>query len=157
MLRKKSPRRRRTSLGETATSLGRKVRILRAANEGEIHGAFRTIVQENLAALFVAADAYFVTRRFQIIALAAYLAIPAFYSRREFAEAGGLASYSTYNCPSTRQEGIYVGRILKGERPVELPVVQASKFELVINLKTAGTLGVQFPASILALADVVIE
>jgi putative tryptophan/tyrosine transport system substrate-binding protein len=149
--------RQANDIREAARSLGRNVRILRAANEGEIDAAFKSIVQENLGALFVAADQYFGMRRNQFVTLAAYNAIPAFYSRREFAEAGGLLSYGGDINASTRQEGIYVGRILKGERPGDLPVVQPTKFELIINLKAARTLGLNFPTNILALAGRVIE
>jgi putative tryptophan/tyrosine transport system substrate-binding protein len=126
------------NIREVANLLGRKVRILYAATEREIELAFNTIVQERLGALFVAADLYFATRRTQIVTLAAHHAVPAFYSRREFAEVGGLASYGTDVSAVLHQEGVYVGRILKGERPVDLPIVQPIKFELVINLKTAG-------------------
>ena len=142
---------------EAAKTLGRKVRVLRAAKDSEIDDAFTRIVQEKLGALFVAADQYFATQRAQIVTLAAHYAIPAFYSRREFAEAGGLVSYGTDINASPRQQGIYVGRVLKGERPADLPVVQATRFELVINLKTAKRLGLTLPATILALADAVIE
>jgi putative tryptophan/tyrosine transport system substrate-binding protein len=140
-----------------ARNLGRKVRMLRAANERDIEAAFKTIVQEHLDALFVAADAYFATQRDQFAMLASYNAIPSFYSRREFAEAGGLVSYGTDIYSNYHGEGLYVGRILKGERPGDLPVVQSTKFELVINLKTARPLGITFPTNILALADAVIE
>jgi len=142
---------------EAATILGRKVRILHAASDSEIDDAFTRIVQDKLGALFVAADAYFGTRRAQIVTLATHYAIPAFYSRREFADAGGLVSYGTDLNDQSRQEGTYVGRILKGERPADLPAVQATKFELVINLKTAKRLGIALPTTILALADAVIE
>ena len=149
--------RQATNLEEAARSLGRKVRVLRVGNEREINSAFKTVVHENLSALFVAGSSYFATRRDQFVSLAAYEAIPAFYSRREFVEAGGLISYGADNNASRRQEGVYIGRILKGEQPANLPVVQATKLELVINLKTAKAIGLQFPAEILALADEVIE
>jgi len=145
------------NIQNAADSLGRKIRILKAANERDIDNAFKTIAQEKLGSLFVAADAYFGARSSQFVTLAAYNAVPVFYSRREFAEAGGLVSYGTDNDASFRQQGIYIGRILNGERPADLPVVQATKFELVINLKTAKSLGVTFPIDILALADTVIE
>ncbi len=149
--------RQAADIEEAAQSLGRKVHLLRASSEREIETTFRIIVQEKLGALFVAADAYFAVRQDQFITLAAYESVPAFYSRREFVEAGGLVSYGTDTDAANREQGIYVGRILKGERPGDLPVVQATKFELVINLKTAKTLGLQFPTEILALADEVIE
>ena len=149
--------RQATNLEEAARSLGRKVRVLRVGNEREINSAFKTVVHENLSALFVAGSSYFATRRDQFVSLAAYEAIPAFYSRREFVEAGGLISYGADNNASRRQEGVYIGRILNGEQPANLPVVQATKLELVINLKTAKAIGLQFPTEILALADEVIE
>jgi putative ABC transport system substrate-binding protein len=149
--------RQASNIQEAARNLGREVRVLRPANDREIEAAFKTMVQEHLGALFVAADVYFVTKRVQLATLASYNAIPSFYSRREFAEAGGLVSYGTDIYNSARQEGIYVGRILKGERPADLPVVQATKFELVINLKTAKALSVTVPDHLLALADEVIE
>jgi putative tryptophan/tyrosine transport system substrate-binding protein len=140
-----------------AQAVGRTVRIFRAGNEQEIDKTFKNIVHEKLDAIFVAADAYFATRRDQFVALGAYEAIPAFYSRREFAEAGGLASYGTDLNATNRQQGVYVGRILKGEKPADLPVLQATKFEFVINLKTAKALGVHFSDNIMSLADEVIE
>jgi putative tryptophan/tyrosine transport system substrate-binding protein len=149
--------RQANTIEEAARNLGRNVRILRAANEREIDAAFKRIVEEKFGAVFVAADQYFGTRQNQFVTLAAYLAIPALYSRREFAEAGGLASYGTDLDESGRQEGIYVGRILKGERPSDLPVVQASKFALVVNLKAAKALGLTIPERLLATADQVIE
>jgi putative tryptophan/tyrosine transport system substrate-binding protein len=145
------------SIEAAARRIGRKVRVLWAANERDIDDAFRGIVQENLGALFVAAGLYFGTRRIQIVTLATNNAIPAFYSRREFAEAGGLASYGTDLNESFRQQGIYVGRILAGERPADLPVVQTAKFEFVINLKTATALGLTIPETLLATADEVIQ
>jgi putative ABC transport system substrate-binding protein len=145
------------SIEDAARRLGRKVRIFWAASERDIDDAFRDIVQENLGALFVAAALYFGTRRIQIVTLAAFNAIPTFYSRREFAEAGGLASYGTDLDESFRQQGIYVGRILAGERPADLPVVQTAKFEFVINLKTAKALGLTIPETLLATADQVIQ
>jgi putative tryptophan/tyrosine transport system substrate-binding protein len=140
-----------------AKTLGRDIRILYAASDSEIDDAFTRILREKLGGLFVAADQYFVNRRLQIVTLANHYAIPAFYSRREFADAGGLVSYGTLRGESLRQEGVYIGRILKGERPADLPLVQAVRFELVINLKTAMRLGITLPTTILALADAVIE
>jgi putative ABC transport system substrate-binding protein len=152
-----SAERQARNIEEAALNLGRKVRILRAATEREIDSAFKSIVQEGLGALFVAADAYFGARRNQFVTLAAYNGIPTFYSRREFVEDGGLLSYGTDLGEEQRRQGIYVGRILKGERPADLPVVQTTKFELVINLTTARALGLQLPTTILAIADAVIE
>jgi putative tryptophan/tyrosine transport system substrate-binding protein len=130
---------------------------LPSRNEREIDRAFKSIADEKLDALFVAADAYFGARREQFVALAAYEAIPAFYARREFVEAGGLVSYGTDLNATNRQQGVYVGRILKGEKPADLPVLPATKFELVINLKTAKALGVSFSDNVMSLADEVIE
>lgn len=152
-----SAERQARNIEETALSLGRKVRVLRAATEREIDSAFKSIVQEGLGALFVGADAFFGARRNQFITLAAYNAIPTFYSRREFVEDGGLLSYGTDLREEQRRQGIYAGKILKGERPADLPVVQTTKFELVINLKTAKMLGLQLPTTILAIANEVIE
>jgi putative ABC transport system substrate-binding protein len=145
------------SIEVAARRLGRKVRILWAANDGDIDSAFRSIAQENLGALFVAAALFFGTRRTQIVTLAKYNAIPTFYSRREFADAGGLASYGTDLNESFRQQGVYVGRILAGERAADLPVVQTAKFEFVINLKAARELGLTVPETLLATADEVIQ
>jgi putative ABC transport system substrate-binding protein len=149
--------RQATDIEEAAKHLGRQIRIFKAKNERDIDAAFDTIVQDRLGALFVAGSAYLATRGSQIVILAAHFSIPAFYPRREYAVTGGLISYGTDLNADFHQQGIYVGRILKGEKPSDLPVVQSAKFELVINLKTANALNFTIPTAILALADEVIE
>jgi putative ABC transport system substrate-binding protein len=140
-----------------ARAIGKEVVIFNASSDAEIETAFVNIVRARPGALLVGADPFFNSRRGLIVALAARHAIPAIYEWREFAEAGGLISYGTSLVEAYRQQGIYTGRILKGEKPADLPVVQLSKFELVINLNTGKALGLVIPPSVLALADEVIE
>jgi putative tryptophan/tyrosine transport system substrate-binding protein len=140
-----------------ARAVGKQVVIYNARSEIEIGTAFAIMAQARPGALLVGADPFFNSRRGLIVALAGRHAIPAIYEWREFAEAGGLISYGTSLVEAYRQQGIYAGRILKGEKPVDLPVVQLSKFELVINLNTAKALGLAIPPGVLALADEVIE
>ena len=140
-----------------ARSVGQKVHILLASNEAEIEQAFATMAQVRPAALQVTADPFFRTRIDQIISLAARHAIPTIYEARDFALAGGLVSYGTSIVDATRRAGVYTGRILKGEKPADLPVEQSAKFEFMINLATAKALGITMPPAILLRADEVIE
>jgi putative tryptophan/tyrosine transport system substrate-binding protein len=142
---------------EAADAVGQKFFALEATTPSEIDAAFATLAQRKAGALIVAADSLFNSRRVQIITLAAQLSIPAIYYQREFVAEGGLMSYGASLVESFRQAGVYVGRILNGEKPGDLPVQQATKFELVINLKTAKALGLNVPPVLLALATEVIE
>jgi putative ABC transport system substrate-binding protein len=144
-------------LGVAARAMGLQIHVVNASTSREINLAFATFVRERPDALFVAPGLFFVQQRVQLTHLASRHAIPAAYSVREFAETGGLMSYGTNVADAYRQVGVYVGRILKGAKPTDLPVVQASKFELVINVETARMLGITVPPSLLALADEVIE
>jgi putative ABC transport system substrate-binding protein len=140
-----------------APVIGIKVQILKASTDREIDAAFVSLVQARTGALLVAGNNFFNSRIEQIVALAARHAIPTMYTLREFAAAGGLISYGTSLIEAYRQVGLYTGRILKGEKPADLPVQQTTKFELIINLKTAKALGLQIPDRLLALADEVVE
>ena len=137
--------------------MGLKIEILKASTDREIDAAFVRLVQARTEALLVGADLFFNSRIEQIVALAARHAIPTVYSYREFVVAGGLISYGMSLVEQYREVGLYAGRILKGERPADLPVIQATKLALIINLKTAKALGLQIPDRLLALADEVIE
>jgi putative ABC transport system substrate-binding protein len=138
-------------------SMGLQIQVLNAGTSREITAAFAKFANERSDALFVAPDPFFTSRRIQMAQLATYHRLPAIFSTRENVEVGGLISYGT-NFPDTfRQVGIYVGRILKGAKPADLPVVQSSKFELVINAETARMLGIAIPSTLLAAADEVIE
>jgi putative tryptophan/tyrosine transport system substrate-binding protein len=140
-----------------AHDIGQQIQIVHASTERELEMAFEVLTQSRVGALVVGADPFFNAQRDQIVALAARFALPAIYEGREYAVAGGLMSYGTSLPEGYRQVGVYTGRILKGAKPFELPVVQSTKFEFVINLKTAKALGVQFSDNLLSLADEVIE
>jgi ABC-type uncharacterized transport system substrate-binding protein len=140
-----------------ANAMGLRIRVLAARSSGEINAAFATLVRERSDALFVGGGFLFSNRRVQLVDLATRHAIPATYSDREYAEAGGLMSYGSSVVETYRQVGVYAGRILKGAKPSDLPVVQPTKFELVINAETARTLGLTMPPTLLAIADEVIE
>ena len=142
---------------DAARELGQQVSILSANTEREIDGAFATVAQSGARALLVGSDPFFSSERDQVIALAASHAIPAIYEGREFAAAGGLASYGTSLADAYRQAALYAGRILKGEKPADLPIVQPTKFEFVINLKTAKTLGLDVSPGLAASADEIVE
>jgi putative ABC transport system substrate-binding protein len=138
-------------------SSGRQIRVFQARTAGEIDAAFEAIVRERLGALLVHPDPFFTSSRAQITSLGARAAIPAIYPSREYAEAGGIMSYGADVRDEYRKAGVYVGRILRGTKPADLPVLQPTKFELVINLKTAKALGLKVSESFLLLADEVIE
>jgi putative ABC transport system substrate-binding protein len=146
-----------SEVADAARPMGLQIKVVNASTSGEIETAFASFMRERPDVLFVAADPYFYTRRVQFAVLAARHAMPTTYSQRDFAQAGGLMSYGTNIADAYRQIGVYAGRILKGAKPADLPVVQASKFELVINLATARALGLAVPPTLLARADEVIE
>jgi len=140
-----------------ARVMGLQIQVLNASTSGEIDAAFATFVRERPDAIFVGLDVFFISRRAQLVNLASRHALPATYHLREFAEAGGLMSYGSNIVDTFRQAGVYAGRILKGAKPADLPVVQSTKFELVINAWTARMLGLAVPPTLLSTADKVIE
>ncbi|HEY7246083.1 MAG TPA: ABC transporter substrate-binding protein [Xanthobacteraceae bacterium] len=142
---------------ESARALGLQIRVLNASTSREIEAAFASLGRDPADALYVTGEAFFISRRVQIATLATRYGIPAIYSLREFPEVGGLMSYGSDDLDTWHQVGIYTGRILRGAKPADLPVLQSSKFEFVINLQTARALGIQVPNSIQLLADEVIE
>jgi putative ABC transport system substrate-binding protein len=141
----------------SARALGRQVHVLNASTGQEIDSAFTTLVQQGAGALLVSGDPFFDSQRDRLIVLAAHYAVPAIYQWREFATIGGLMSYGTSILDAYRRSGIYVGKILKGAKPTDLPVMQPTKFEFVINLKTSKALGIEIPSKLLTFADEVIE
>jgi putative ABC transport system substrate-binding protein len=137
--------------------MGLQIQVLTASTGREIDAAFATFVRERPDALFLSAEPFFSSRSVQLVLLAAFHRVPTMFSGRENAEAGGLMSYGPNIAEAYRQMGVYTGRILKGAKPADLPVVQSSKFELVINHQTARMLGITVPPTLLATADEVIE
>jgi ABC-type uncharacterized transport system substrate-binding protein len=140
-----------------ASAIGGQVEVFPVSNTSDIDMAFLSLAQKRTDALLVSPDALFMNRRVQLATLAARHAIPAIYAFREYAEVGGLMSYGASLTDQARQTGIYTGRVLKGEKPADLPVMRATKFEFVINLQTAKALGLEVPPTLLATADEVIE
>ena len=138
-------------------ALGLRIEIVSASNEREIDEAFTALAARRVGAVVVSSDPFYLGQRKQLIELAARHSIPAVYALRAYVAEGGLMSYGTSISDAYRQAGAYVGRILKGEKPADLPVVQSTKFEMTINLKTAKALGLTFPSGLLAIADEVIE
>jgi putative ABC transport system substrate-binding protein len=144
-------------LQNAARTLGQSISFVRASTETEIDAVFARLGERRPSALLVNTDPFFLARRDQFVSLAARNAVPAIYAQREFVAAGGLISYGASLADGYRQVGIYAARILKGEKPADLPVVQPTKFEMAINVKTAKALGIDIPSTLLAIADEVIE
>jgi putative tryptophan/tyrosine transport system substrate-binding protein len=148
---------RSRALEDAAKTIGVQLSFLNVDNEGDFDTTFATLANRGIGALFVSGSPFFISRRDKLVSLIARQQIPAIYAWRELVEAGGLTSYGANVVGSYRQASIYVGRILKGEKPADLPVLQPTKFEFLINLKTAKTLGLEIPDRLVALADEVIE
>jgi putative ABC transport system substrate-binding protein len=142
---------------QAARAIGKRIVVFKARADGELEAAFADFVREGIGALLVAADTYFTTRRERIVSFAAQQQLPAIYDLREFAAAGGLLSYSVRIADAYRPIGLYTARVLKGAKPSDLPVQQATKFELIINIKAAKALGIPISDNLLSLADEVIE
>ena len=142
---------------EAASHVKQQIFVVRVSMESELDGAFASLARQGAGGLLIVSDPFFASHRDQLVALAAHYKMPTMYHQREYADAGGLVSYAPDFADGYRQGGVYAGKILKGARPADLPVMQASKFELVINLKTARTLGLTVPADVLSIADQVIE
>jgi len=140
-----------------ARAMGLQIQVLNASNGREIDTAFTSLARDRPDALFVGGDQLFTRRHVQLVHLASRHGVPATFAGRPFAEVGGLMTYGTNTADSYRQTGVYVGRILKGAKPADLPVEQSTKFELIINAQTARTLGIEVPPTLLARADEVIE
>jgi putative ABC transport system substrate-binding protein len=146
-----------SELQTVASAIGRQLEVVAASNNSAIDTALATLVKRRADAFLISPEALFVTRRVQLLTLAARHMLPALYHRREFVDAGGLMSYGSSLADQFRQTGIYAGRILKGENPADMPVQLPTKFEFVVNLQTAKTLGIDIPPTLLARADEVIE
>lgn len=140
-----------------ARAIGQRIEILRASNQDEIESVFAAVAKQRMGALLVASSPYYLPRREQIVALATRHAVPTIYFFRAFAEAGGLMSYGTDLADAYRQAGVYAGRLLKGDKPSDLPIQQSTKVEFVINLNKAKALGLTFPLPLIGRADEVIE
>jgi putative ABC transport system substrate-binding protein len=147
-----------TKDAETATAvLGQKLVVVKAGAENELDPAFTTLLEQGIGAVLIPVEPFFFSRRERLITLAARRAVPAIHSLREFVDAGGLMSYGPSNTEGWRQVGVYTGRVLKGEKPANLPVMQSTRFELIINLRAAKALGLTIPETLLATADEVIQ